>query len=201
MTTAAMKLPERYRHALYHTVDDAMPSEWIADLSDWLYHNRMGFQRGGDVKGANRFNYEFTDVDEECDLISEFRSALLEHMPEALKPCEVDEFAVNAIECHATLYHHKSHFCWHNDDLGQDGEPVATRRIGFAYYIHSVPKLFSGGQLEFIDGTRIEPDANRLVFFNPHQQHRVTPVECWSKDALDGRWALCGWVHEPAKGE
>jgi len=186
-----MTIPMRYRDALWHGVGKAMPVQWCAELGGWLHSHRSTLRRGGDDQGTYRFNYELLDVERSCELLAPFRKLLTTELENALAPCMVDPFELESIEMHATLYHHGSHFDWHTD-----ADEIETRQLAFAYYMHSTPKRFKGGDLEFIDGTLVPPDNNLLVLFNPRQKHRVREVECWSSGVLDGRWALTGWLHK-----
>jgi len=194
-------LPPRYRAALYKTFDDVMPADWLADAGAWLHNQREHFVRGGDIEGAGRFNYELATVDELYKPLGEMRAKLLGFLDEALPVLEVPEFPLEYVETHATLYHHGSHFTWHTDAPGYDGEPVFTRRVAFCLYMHSTPRMFSGGELEFLDGTAVDAVNNRVVLFHPLQQHRIRRVDCWSADFLHGRWAFFGWIHGPRPGE
>lgn len=200
----APAVPERFTKARYHVVEDVMGETFSKNLAQWLYHNRMHMVRGGDEQGESRFNYEFLDVDEPCEHIAELKAALVQLIPAALEVLRIPAFDLEQIETHATLYHHGSHFIWHDDAPGADGEFVASRRVAYAYYMRQEqPKpMFTGGELEFIDGTVIEPKNNRLCMFYPLQQHRIRQVECYSAEVLHGRWALMGWLHgAPPTGE
>ena len=196
-------VPNRFREPLYHVIDDVVDESVAAKLGRWFCDHRHELSRGGDEFGNSRWNFEMLDVDrfaEVADAIKPIKKKLIELASDAtlLDKLAVPEFDLRHIETHATLYHHGSHFNWHDDAPGPDGGLVPTRRITFTYYMHTEPKLFSGGELEFIDGTTVEPKNNRLVLFHPIQQHRVRPVECWSSHVLDGRWALVGWLHADA---
>lgn len=194
-------MPERYRDALYLSVEDAMPPEFVGEVAEWLHAHREWFTRGGDAQGVDRFNYELPSVEKYWEGVGKLRARLLELLPGAIEANKIPDFDLEFIETHATLYHHGGHFCWHDDAPGYDGVFVETRRLAYCYYLHSTPKMFSGGELEFLDGTRIEPKANSIVFFHPLQQHQIRRVECWSKDFLHGRWALFGWIHgQPPPG-
>ena len=183
-------LPERYRAARFTTFDDVMPTDWLGKMGVWLHSQRGLFRRGGDEGGLGRFGYELVDVDTEYQPVADLRSEILKRVDEAVKRVGVPDFAITLVETHATLYHHGGRYTWHNDS-----EASSTRRLSFALYIHSEPAMFSGGELEFLDGATVKAKHNRLVFFDPDQQHRVRPVECWSAEFLHGRWAISGWIH------
>lgn len=196
--TEQPKVPARYRRARHHVIDDAMPTGFSGKMGQECYAHRAQMVRGGDDGGVSRYNWELPAYDRVCQELAPFRARLVEALEVALEPCGVDDFHLDQIEINATLYHQGSHFEWHDDAPGVDGEFVPSRRITYCYYMASDPQMFSGGELEFIDGTTVEPRNNRLVLFHPLQQHRVRPVECWSREALHGRWALMGWLHGEA---
>lgn len=195
-------IPNRFREAVYHSTDDAMPPAFAGALGQWLHSNRDRFVRGGDDRGLARYNHELINVDE-CapnDLLAPFKKMLIAEAskPEVLDALCVPAFDLRFVETHATCYHHGSHFNWHDDAASATDSLVESRRITFCYYLHSEPKMFEGGGLEFLDGTVVEPKNNRLTLFHPIQQHRVNRVECWSSHFLHGRWALMGWLHGDA---
>lgn len=193
--------PGRYRKALVHVVDDALGADFGREFGQWALRNLRSFVRGGDPNGVERFNYELTTLGDHFDGLAPFHAALMANLEDALGPCGVDDFDPRYHEVNATLYHHGSRFRWHDDFPDYDGSFAPTRRITFAYYMHTPEKMFSGGELGFLDGTLVEPKNDRLVFFHPLQQHEVRKVECWSAEASHGRWALMGWVHgDPPEG-
>ena len=201
-------LPERYRDPKYTIFENLMPTDWLADVGQWLHSQRGQFLRGGD-DGRGRYNWELLNVDELYDQISYLKQAITDKIDDAVKQVGIEDFDLEYIECHATLYHHGSHFVWHTDREGYNGQPATTRRLSYCLYMHSEPRMFSGGELEFINGTQIDSKHNRIIFFEPRQQHRVRRVECWSADFLHGRWAIFGLVHgqrvgsadDPLEGE
>ncbi|HXI82117.1 MAG TPA: 2OG-Fe(II) oxygenase [Verrucomicrobiae bacterium] len=195
-------IPGRFRRAMVRTLDDAMPEEWVRELGRWLYYHRHALARGGDSAGVERYNFELFEVDKRApELAAPLRAKILSEIPNALAPCCVPDFDVRYVEMTATLHHHGGHFVWHDDAPGYDGEIVPSRRLSWTYYVHTSPKMFRGGELEFLDGTAVEPRCNRLTMFHPVQMHRVRPVECWSAELLHGRWALMGWIHgDPPPG-
>ena len=169
---------------LAHVVDDALPAEFADELLRWIYQNRGCMQRdSGYDPGSHRCSYGLTEFDERApDLWARLRPRLLELYQAALKPCAEPSFDLQSIQCFATLYHHGMGFCWHDDaqqDLDenlpavpQGHELVPDRRLSYSLYLNAEPKMFSGGELELMDGTVVEPKHNRFVFFNPLQQHR-----------------------------
>lgn len=199
---SAPLVPERFRKPLFEAVEDLMPAEWTHAMGVWFRAHMGEFVRGGDPEGLSRFNWELCTIQDAApDLIGQFRARLTDAFPKALAACHIPDFDLRFIEVNATLHHHGSHFIWHDDAPGYDGAIVPSRRLTFAYYLHSEPKMFRGGELEFADGSLINPKHNRLVMFHPLQQHRVRMVECWSAEAVHGRWALVGWVHgDPPEG-
>lgn len=191
-------IPERYREPKLIAFENVMPKEWMADLGKWLHSQRPYFKRSRE-DGQIKHNYELADVDELHQPASDLKKVIAEKLSEAIEKVGISDFDLEHIECHATLYHHGSHFSWHKSDFDSNNEPMETRRLSYALYLHANPKMFSGGELEFADGTMVEPDHNKLVVFDPRQRHRVRRVECWSADFLHGRWAIFGWIHSKPK--
>tara|TARA_R110000782_G_scaffold143813_2_gene236617 strand:- start:374 stop:997 length:624 start_codon:yes stop_codon:yes gene_type:complete len=190
-------LPERYREPKFTVFEDVMSKEWMADLGKWLHSQRHYFGRSH-KDGGIKHSYELPNVDELHQPTADLKKAITEKLDEAIKGVGIPDFSLGHIDCHASLYHHGSHFSWHTDGHDYDGEPVETRRLSYALYLHASPKMFSGGELEFTDGTMLEPGHNRLIVFDPRQKNRVRRVECWSADFLHGRWAIFGWIHSPS---
>ncbi len=189
-----INMPVRYRKAQYHVIPDALDNDFCKAMGQWLFHNRrhMSWADGYHVAAS---------IDSDCEHIHKIRARLVEALPEALEPCGVADFDLQFTEVRATLYHHGCQSDWHDDSVGHDGTFAATRRLAFAYYMHTDKQMFQGGQLEFLDGTLMDPDNGKLVLFHPFQRHRVRIVECWSAQAVHGRWALSGWLHgQPPEG-
>lgn len=190
------KTPSRYRRPLFQVVDSFLDPKFGGALSDWLEHNTTRLRAGGDPRGKFRFNHEIVNFEEHWPDATKLAGALLERVDEFADVLHVPEFDAQRVELNFTLYHHGAHFGWHDDSRMPDGTTVAsTRRITFAYYLHTTPRMFDGGELEFADGQTVEPKDNRLVVFHPFQRHRIRPVECFARSALAGRCAIMGWVH------
>lgn len=184
---------------MFCVVEDFMPMDWAGDLGQWLFSQRHEMTRSGDDDGVFEYRYALSDLDHRNpEALKVFRKAIVDQLPKCLSKIEVPDFDLLHVESHGDCYHHGHHLGWH-DGLGDD--IVATRRVAFAYYMHSQPKMFSHGELEFVDGTTISPKNNQLVLWHPAQQHRVTRVECWSSHIMHARWSITGWLHgQPPKG-
>lgn len=181
-------LPERYRAARFTTFEEVMPKKWLAEVGEWLHSQRNNFRRGGDEDGRERFSYELAAMDEIYKQTATLKAEVAARLDDAVKLVGVPDFDLEFIECHATLYHHGNHYAWHNDTEG-------ARRLAYCLYMHTDPRMFSGGELEFADGTMVDANHGRLAIYDPNQQHRIRRVECWSAAFLHGRWALSGWIH------
>lgn len=192
-------VPTRFHRALVHVVDEAVDAADAADLGHWLHEHRWELQLA-QSPGVMRWQLNHLDARAENHAAT-IRKAVLDSLDAASEACAVPPFDVLHIETHATLYHHGGQFDWHDDIEDYEGEIVPTRRLSFCCYFHSPQQMFSGGELEFMDGTTVAPKHRSIALFHPVQQHRVRAVECYSAEALHGRWAVTGWVHgEPPEG-
>lgn len=174
-------MPERFCAARLHVIDDAMPAAFATAAGRWVYEHRAGLQRVGDDDGAEAF-YWYTQLGDD-DLAAQLRRRVLEVIPVAAAVCkvELDTVAIDG-DAWATLHHHGSHGTW--------GERIGVLR--WDYFMHTEPLMFSGGEMEFLDGTLVQPRNNRLVIYASDQQTRIRRVECWSAHVLHGRWAISG---------
>lgn len=192
-------VPSRFHVALTHIVPEAITKPDAAALGSWLHEHRDKLDLMHN-ESACRWELSFLDG-YAADLAGMVRKAVLENLIAAQEACEVPAFDVTHIETHATCYHHGGMFDWHSDSVDYKGEVAATRRLSFCLYLHSLPRMFEGGELEFMDGTTVAPEHRRLVLFHPVQQHRVRRVDCRSAAAIHGRWAITGWIHgDPPDG-
>ncbi len=195
MTVEPDTTPDRFRAPLLHIIEDAMPHAFAADAGRWLYEHRDQMARCGDDDGVAEFMWALRNIDATApEVFAPLRKRVLDALPTAIGPCKVPPFEPSSFDMASTLFHHGGHANWHRS-CGTYESVSPTIAIGFVYFLHSDPKMFSGGDLEFLDGTAVEPKHNRLVFFAPDQIIRVRPVECWSAHVIHGRWALVGILH------
>jgi hypothetical protein len=196
-------VPQRMREALYSVDDEAMPREFAGQVGRWLHDNRTKFGQIGDPEGRYQFGYALPAVDDHADMLGPLRARIMEAVADEAKldAICVPAFDARHVEVDAALYHHGGHHDWHDSAAAWDGTIVESRRVAFCYWLASDPQMFEGGELEFLDGSTIEPHNNRLAIWHPIQQTRIRRVECWSSSFLHGRWALTGFVHgDPPEG-
>ena len=94
-------------------------------------------------------------------------------------------------------------------DWVEDAGYYSTRNVTFVYYVHKIPKLFSGGNIrmyEHVDKPVLgrmykmskyidfEPNNDTLLLFPSHQWHEVLPVRC-KFDWTYSRFTINGWMH------
>ena len=89
-------------------------------------------------------------------------------------------------------YEPKGFYHWHNDF--QDQPKEGPRVFTFIWYLNTIPKV-NKGYTEFVDGTRIQPKAGKLVFFPATWTyvHRAYPSP--SKE----KYICTGWIYGKVK--
>ena len=132
-------------------------------------------------------------------------------LPHVLARLRVDAHHHYRIGAHCSTYLGGGFYKRHSDTFSRGN---LARTLSYVYYFHRRPRPFAGGDLLLYDTdpetrrasdgafSRIEPVHNSLVIFPSHAFHEVTPVECESRDFLDGRFSVNGWVsrYEECKG-
>lgn len=116
--------------------------------------------------------------------------------PEIIEKLQIPVFEISHFEIQLTSHNHGEFFKPHIDN----GKSFKNRVITFVYYFHSFPKMFTGGQLLFLNNKPkpliVEPENNTIVFFNSSVKHAVHPVSCPSKQFEHGRFTLNGWIRK-----
>jgi Rps23 Pro-64 3,4-dihydroxylase Tpa1-like proline 4-hydroxylase len=128
-------------------------------------------------------------------------------LPEVLEALCMPAFNISSFEIQLTSHNDGEYFKWHTDNGSRE---TANRVLTFVYYLHRVPKRFSGGQLVIFlpdaGDVVLEPQNDSMVFFNSSAKHEVKPVACPSRLFEDGRFTLNGWIrgrvahHDPYFG-
>ena len=113
------------------------------------------------------------------------------------------------IEMDVTVHLGGEFYKMHRDN-SEEGKS-RLRKLSYIYYFHRQPRRFAGGDLLLYDTdpatsrgtatafTRIEPLHNSLVVFPSDAYHEITPVECDTRDFLDGRFTVNGWVRSQSE--
>ena len=184
-------VPGRLRRPLVHVVPEAMPGAWCAELSRWLFEHRMEMVT---MQDERRVAHDLQIGDKAPALMAQLRATLLAQLPAAIEACAVSDFDLTGTRLIASLMHRHCFADW------VAGATDGDARICFELTMHTDPPMFSGGEVEFLNGDTIAPANAQMLWLHPLQPFRIREVECWSNHALDGRWsiwgALCG--PEPA---
>ena len=179
-------IPSRYLPTRLHVVPDAMPAEWINRMGLWLHAHRADLRPSHHGANGDRWLWrmEGTAFDE-GEHLPALRSCVMRHLDAAAKALQVEP--KGEIGMHARMLHHGNGSGW----SVWTSEEAA---IGFEFFLYSVPKQFAGGEVEFQDGTIVEPVRGSLVFWPGAAMQRVRRVECYSALAAHGRWSIAGYV-------
>lgn len=133
--------------------------------------------------------------------LQEFRKLLTERVislsTTVIQELNILPFERDGIEIQITSHNHGEFFKPHIDK----GRGITQNRmVTFVYYFHSLPKMFTGGQLLFLRNKPkpliIEPDNNTIVFFDSSLLHAVHPISCPSKQFAHGRFTVNGWIRK-----
>ena len=161
---------------------------------------RAGSGHEGDYTTAQRSSFVLYDLGNLAGLFLGPMQILLD---EAYTVFQVPPESVSHIELQATCHGDGAYFTAHSD---LDLEQTSQRTLSFVYYLHSVPKAFSGGDLILFDTnadtktysrsaySRVPPTDNTLVVFPSSTVHEVQLVKLKGAAAADGRLTINGWV-------
>lgn len=97
-----------------------------------------------------------------------------------------------------TISRDKEFYKSHQDNAS---DATAHRRMSYVFYLCKEPLPFQGGDLIIYEDlrfdkelSRIQPKRNRLVLMNSTILHAVDTVNLDSKDILDSRITINGWI-------
>jgi SM-20-related protein len=128
-----------------------------------------------------------------------FIERLKQHLPHLKASLGVPGFRFQGTEIQLTASNDGDFFKRHAD-ADHNIDTVALRVVTFVYYLHRMPKPFSGGDLLLYgDGaggqvTAISPQNNCLVSFASNCWHEVDFVRCPSRAFADSRFTINGWL-------
>lgn len=124
-------------------------------------------------------------------------------LPHVLARLRMEALPRSRIEMDVTVHLGGEFYTRHRDNAEEKNRP---RKLSYVYYFHRQPRPFAGGDLLLYDTdlatsrataaafTRIKPVHNSLVIFPSDAYHEITPVWCDTREFLDGRFTVNGWV-------
>jgi SM-20-related protein len=138
------------------------------------------------------------------DLEQELRTRIRAELPTLFRQLGAEAFDPARIEVEMVAHGDGAMYTEHRDTAVDDKKFVIRRAVTAVYYIHRLPKAFSGGVLRIypLAGSKnstafadIEPTNDTLAFFPSWFPHEVFPVVCPSGRFEDSRFAINCWVH------
>lgn len=144
-------------------------------------------------------------ITEAGDLARPVVNAVFAVLPDLWDRLAMTPFEPGRVEAQATVHRDGDFYGVHRD--WDPHGPTATRRLSFVYYLHRMPRPYTGGDLLLYDTacglghhrpwafTRLTPLDNSLVLFPSQVMHEVTPVRLAGGDPADGRFTVNGWLH------
>lgn len=186
-------------------IDDFLPKEKYYEILDFALANEAEFRASKTVtneanyrQSSLLFSYEFPRIYEWM------KNEILKHFPRVCRQLKHRYFAIAQIEMQMTAHNDGNFYKLHND---AGSETTNTRELTYVYYFYQEPQAFSGGELQLYDtilegkqpinqmpAQFIQPQNNRIVFFDSDCQHEVLPVHCPSRQFQDSRFTLNGWL-------
>ncbi|MGH8535129.1 MAG: 2OG-Fe(II) oxygenase [Gammaproteobacteria bacterium] len=132
---------------------------------------------------------------------------LLAILPEVLRAFSREPFPISHIDTQITASNDGDFFKVHRDNSSTEPFDIPLREFSYVHYFHSEPKAFSGGQLRIYDSEdgevqnpekkrtkTIMPRQNILVFFPSSYDHEVLPVRCPTREFVNSRFTVNGWL-------
>jgi Rps23 Pro-64 3,4-dihydroxylase Tpa1-like proline 4-hydroxylase len=126
-----------------------------------------------------------------------------------MAPSLIDEFRVSpslvgSVELELVAHYDGAFLKRHMDtSTGLDWDAKGVRLLSAVYYLHRLPRAFSGGCLRLFpfgasgedDGfLDIEPEHNTLIVFPSWAEHEVRPICCPSGEFADSRFSINIWL-------
>jgi Rps23 Pro-64 3,4-dihydroxylase Tpa1-like proline 4-hydroxylase len=192
----------------YKTIECFLDESLCSDLLNYAIDKKDNFlpatvyKAGLDkVNPKTRISLINKDIDHFKPILLKKISKNIPNLVEALK---IPTFELGEIEIELAAHGNGAFFAQHIDTIVHKKE-TSPRAISAVYYLHSQPKMFTGGQLRlhpmpFLKGDDqpidIEPDHNTLVAFPSWAPHEVLPVICPDNDFKNWRFAINCWIHK-----
>lgn len=112
----------------------------------------------------------------------------------------ISVFPVHHFECSIVAHGDGDFYGRHVDIVTRNDAASHHRVLSCVFYLHHMPRRFSGGALAIhpigpIGGVHIEPVHNRLVAFPAFVPHEVLPITCPGNAFADRRFSVNCWFH------
>jgi len=162
--------------------------------------SRVGSKEDGRVNEQARISLVLRDLG---SFDSVLQRKIHDFYPEILAGLKMEDFKVREeIELELAAHGDGAFYKPHIDMRpGSTGERV----VSVVYYMHSMPKVFSGGSLRIFPvqpmpgndlPIEIEPKHNSLLVFPSYVLHEVLPVVCPGAAFADYRFAVNCWMYK-----
>jgi SM-20-related protein len=198
-----------YKSAKTVLIDNFLSTEELDALMEYTIQHQEDFESSyilkvgqGKIVHDNRRSLVLFKVGIHKEVITNRINCAL---PSILEQLGYQPFPISRIEAQITASNDGDFYKIHNDNI----LAYHTREISYVYYYYREPKAFTGGELCIYDsylenGCAVEKNAskvilplkNRIVFFPSLLAHEILPIYCPSKEFVDSRFTLNGWLHK-----
>lgn len=146
---------------------------------------------------------ETTRVSERTSMLGPFRDLIrqraLDTFPEVCAAFGTPLFTPQDIEIELVAHGDGAFFSCHNDTISGEHRPQWPRRVTMVYYLHALPKAFTGGNLRYYSLDRrnfieIEAACDEMVSFPSWAPHSVERVCVPGGAFMDRRFAVDIWI-------
>ena len=180
----------------YCKIDNFLADRENRRFLELIYRNAARFELSGTSTGEPNYRKSlvFYPPDECFPMLLKLIKSCLPFVTRALGK---NSFRVREVDMQVTAHNDGDFFKIHTD---RGGGRTRKRLITFVYYLHRVPRPFTGGELILHSppvskrGFAVEPSNNSIVFFRSEQEHAVRRVHCRSQKFEDSRFTINGWI-------
>jgi Rps23 Pro-64 3,4-dihydroxylase Tpa1-like proline 4-hydroxylase len=186
----------RQKSSLYCRVENFLAEHENRRFLEMIYRNACRFEPSSTTtKEPNyRKSLVFYPPDEYFAKLPELINSCLPFVTRALGK---SRFTVREVDLQVTAHNDGDFFKIHSD---RGSGKTRNRSITFVYYLHYVPRSFTGGELILYSPLTkkrrfvVEPSNNSIVFFRSEREHAVRRVNCQSHKFEDSRFTINGWI-------
>ena len=194
----------------YVRIDDFLTPAENEQLLQYAIENQGHFETSKVIEDADRDADDSPRRSQVLFTIKEskwkkiFLDRLRLHLPHITASLGVSGFQFRSAEIQLTASNDGDFFKRHADADHND-DNVAPRVLTFVYYLHRLPKPFSGGDLLLYGPdaggkvTAIAPQNNCLISFASNSWHEVDIVRCPSPAFADSRFTINGWLRSDTR--